>query len=94
LYGHRNGERGGVGNTFPAFGAPGRRSHVSADPEKLIELIQYEPATAMVRPEPVLERAPKPAELFSRGAHDATSTFDIDNPNLTIETAKTVVRAE
>lgn len=34
------------------------------------------------------ERAPKPAELFSRGAHDATGTFDIGNPNLTIETAK------
>ena len=37
-----------------------------------------------------VERAPKPAELFSRGAHDATATFDIGNPNLTIETAKTV----
>jgi iron complex outermembrane receptor protein len=36
------------------------------------------------------ERAPKPAELFSRGAHDATATFDIGNPNLTIETAKSV----
>ncbi|MGY3124163.1 iron complex outermembrane receptor protein [Bradyrhizobium sp. S3.14.4] len=31
-----------------------------------------------------VERAPKPAELFSRGAHDATATFDIGNPNLTI----------
>lgn len=37
-----------------------------------------------------VERAPKPAELFSRGAHDATSTFDIGNPHLTVETAKTV----
>lgn len=37
-----------------------------------------------------VERAPKPAELFSRGPHDATATFDIGNPNLTIETAKTV----
>jgi iron complex outermembrane receptor protein len=37
-----------------------------------------------------VERAPKPAELFSRGAHDATATFDIGNPNLTIEIAKTV----
>jgi iron complex outermembrane recepter protein len=35
-----------------------------------------------------VERAPKPAELFSRGAHDATGTFDIGNPNLTVETAK------
>src|ERR1700704_1190846 len=36
------------------------------------------------------EGAPKPAELFSRGGHDATATFDIGNPNLTIETAKSV----
>ena len=37
-----------------------------------------------------VERAPKPAELFSRGGHDATVTFDIGNPNLGIETAKSV----
>jgi iron complex outermembrane receptor protein len=37
-----------------------------------------------------VERAPKPAELFSRGPHDATATFDIGNPDLTIETAKSV----
>ena len=37
-----------------------------------------------------VERAPKPAELFSRGGHDATARFDIGNPNLTIETAKSV----
>jgi len=36
------------------------------------------------------ERAPKPAELFSRGAHDATETFDIGNPNLGLETAKSI----
>ena len=36
------------------------------------------------------ERAPKPAELFSRGAHDATATFDIGDPSLGIETAKSV----
>jgi iron complex outermembrane recepter protein len=37
-----------------------------------------------------VERAPKPAELFSRGAHDATGTFDIGNPNLSIEVANSV----
>lgn len=37
-----------------------------------------------------VERAPKAAELFSRGGHDATATFDIGNPNLTIETAKSL----
>jgi iron complex outermembrane receptor protein len=36
------------------------------------------------------ERAPKPAELFSRGAHDATGTFDIGNPDLNIEVANSV----
>jgi iron complex outermembrane receptor protein len=37
-----------------------------------------------------VERAPKPAELFSRGPHDATGTFDIGNPNLGIETAQSI----
>ena len=37
-----------------------------------------------------VERAPKPAELFSRGGHEATATFDIGNPNLGIETAKSI----
>ncbi len=37
-----------------------------------------------------VERAPKPAELFSRGPHDATVTFDIGNPNLGMETAKSI----
>lgn len=37
-----------------------------------------------------VERAPKPAELFSRGAHDATVTFDIGNPNLKIERAQSI----
>lgn len=37
-----------------------------------------------------VERAPKPAELFSRGPHDATGTFDIGNPNLGIETAESI----
>ena len=37
-----------------------------------------------------VERAPKPAELFSRGGHDATVTFDIGDPNLKTEVAKSV----
>ncbi|MEH2519681.1 iron complex outermembrane receptor protein [Bradyrhizobium sp. AZCC 1610] len=37
-----------------------------------------------------VERAPKPAELFSRGPHEATVTFDIGNPNLSMETAKSI----
>lgn len=37
-----------------------------------------------------IERAPRAAELFARGAHDAPGTFEIGNPNLKKETAKTV----
>lgn len=37
-----------------------------------------------------VQRAPRAAELFSRGPHEATGTFDIGDPNLKIEGAKTV----
>ena len=37
-----------------------------------------------------VERAPKPAELFSGGGHDATNTFDKGNPNLRIESAESL----
>src|SRR5262249_46301097 len=37
-----------------------------------------------------VERAPKPAELFSGGGHDATATFDKGNPNLAIQAAKSI----
>ncbi len=36
-----------------------------------------------------VERAPRAAELFSRGVHEATGTFDVGDPNLRIEGAKT-----
>ena len=37
-----------------------------------------------------VERAPRASELYSRGAHDAPGTFEIGDPNLRKETAKTV----
>ncbi len=37
-----------------------------------------------------VERAPKPAELFSGGGHDATVTFDKGNVNLGIEAAQSL----
>ncbi len=37
-----------------------------------------------------VERAPRAPELLSRGIHEATGTFDIGNPNLRIEVAKSV----
>ncbi|MBS0242871.1 MAG: TonB-dependent receptor [Proteobacteria bacterium] len=36
------------------------------------------------------ERAPEAQELFSKGAHDATGTFEIGNPTLGIERARTI----
>ncbi|WP_442754830.1 TonB-dependent receptor [Methylocystis sp. JAN1] len=37
-----------------------------------------------------VERAPRAPELLSRGVHDATGTFDVGNPDLGIERAKTL----
>ena len=37
-----------------------------------------------------VERAPRAPELLSRGVHEATETFDIGNPNLRIEAARTI----
>lgn len=36
------------------------------------------------------ERAPDIAELFSKGIHEATGTFEIGNPNLNVEKARTI----
>ena len=36
-----------------------------------------------------VQRAPSAAELFSRGAHDASGTFDVGDPNLRKESAAT-----
>ena len=37
-----------------------------------------------------VERAPRAAELLSRGVHEATGTFDIGNPNLKIESRQPI----
>lgn len=37
-----------------------------------------------------VERAPEAPELFSKGAHEATGTFEIGNPDLGIESASTI----
>lgn len=37
-----------------------------------------------------VERAPDAAELFSKGVHEATGTFEIGNPNLSKEKATTI----
>ncbi len=38
----------------------------------------------------VAERAPTPLELFARGPHEASGTFEIGNPNLNVERAQTI----
>ncbi|MDB5578820.1 MAG: TonB-dependent receptor [Bradyrhizobium sp.] len=98
-------ERVNLSGTTPAFipelfdlaanpgdiGPPTARNLSFTPKSASIGLIQNLPAglVASITGQYV-ERAPKPAELFSRGAHDATVTFDIGNPNLGIETAKSV----
>ena len=37
-----------------------------------------------------VERAPRAPELLSKGVHEASGTFEIGNPNLTIEAASSV----
>ncbi|WP_439373730.1 TonB-dependent receptor [Bradyrhizobium sp. PMVTL-01] len=79
-------------NVDPASIGPATPRNLNFTPKSAsIGLIQNLPwdLTASVTGQYV-ERAPKPAELFSRGAHDATATFDIGNPNLGIETAKSI----
>jgi iron complex outermembrane receptor protein len=79
-------------NTDPASIGPATPQNLHFTPKSAsIGLIQNLPwdLVASVTGQYV-ERAPKPAELFSRGPHDATSTFDIGNPNLGIETAKSI----
>ncbi|MGD9806682.1 MAG: TonB-dependent receptor, partial [Hyphomicrobiaceae bacterium] len=36
------------------------------------------------------ERAPEAQELFSKGAHEATGTFELGNPDLTLEKGRTI----
>lgn len=80
-------------NTDPgAIGASVGRSLSFAPKSGSIGVIQDLPWGGLVASVTAqyTERAPKPAELFSRGGHDATETFDIGNPNLGLETAKSV----
>jgi iron complex outermembrane receptor protein len=79
-------------NADPASIGPATARNLHFTPKSgSIGLIQNLPwdLSALITAQYV-ERAPKPAELFSRGAHDATTTFDIGNPNLGIETAKSI----
>ena len=54
----------------------------------LIKNLPWEMAASLTAQ--YVERAPRAPELFSRGVHDATGTFDIGNPNLKTEVAKSI----
>ena len=76
-------------NGDPQFGIARNRSFTPASGSiGLIQNLPYDLVASITGQ--YIERAPKPAELFSRGPHDATATFDIGNPNLTIESAKSI----
>jgi len=79
-------------NTDPASIGPATPRNLHFTPKSasvgLIQNLPYDLVTSVTAQ--YVERAPKPAELFSRGAHDATATFDIGDPNLGLETAKSV----
>ncbi len=83
----------GTGRTFDAVGTltstPASRSFTPKSAS--IGLLQDLPMglTGSLTTQYV-ERAPKPAELFSGGVHDATATFDKGNVNLKTETAQTI----
>ncbi len=82
------------GATFDNFTAPtGLVAHdLSFDPKSASLGMLYDlPGGVVARlTGQYAERAPVAQELFSKGAHDATGTFEIGNPDIGIETAKTV----
>ena len=83
----------GIGRSFDALGtltsAPASRSFT---PKSLsLGVIQNLPLDLVASlTAQYVERAPKPAELFSGGVHDATATFDKGNTNLGIESAQSL----
>jgi iron complex outermembrane receptor protein len=83
----------GIGRSFDATGtlttAPASLSYT---PKSLsLGLIQDLPfALTGSLTAQYVERAPKPAELFSGGVHDATGTFDKGNTSLGIEAAQSL----
>ncbi len=87
-------ELNGTGRLFPALAGPFVPTSVSPHytPKSISVGFIHEFPWSLVGSVTAqrVERAPKPAELFSGGAHDATGTFDKGNPNLGIEVANSV----
>lgn len=79
-------------NTDPTSVGPAFQADRSFTPKSVsVGLIQNLPLDLVASiTGQYVERAPKPAELYSRGVHHATETFDIGSPNLRTEVAKSV----
>jgi iron complex outermembrane receptor protein len=86
-------ELSGVGRTFDLAGimtsAPASPSYTPKSASiGLIQNLSWNLAASLTGQ--YVERAPKPAELFSGGGHDATATFDKGNVNLRTEAATSI----
>jgi iron complex outermembrane receptor protein len=93
-----NAKVSGAAPDFPADFLP-----TGADPDGMSHSLSFTPKSAAIGflhdlpyglvasvNAQYVERAPRAPELFSRGPHEATATFEIGNPNLTIESAQSV----
>jgi iron complex outermembrane receptor protein len=82
----------GFGRSFPGLGVVSTPVSPSFTPKSasvgLIQNFVWDLVGSVTAQ--YVERAPKPAELFSGGPHDATATFDKGNPDLKIEVAESV----
>jgi iron complex outermembrane receptor protein len=91
---------GGIGGLYPAGYLPAEDQE---EPFSFASRRRYDPksvAVGLLQDLPwgfvgslngsYVERAPSAPELYSRGPHEATATFEIGNPNLKLERARTV----
>lgn len=88
----------GTGSSFPAdfVGAPGFPAEFAATRNftpmsaslGVLQNLPYGFVASLTGS--YVERAPRAQELFSKGPHEASGTFEIGNPNLTRESAQTI----
>lgn len=86
-------EVSGIGADDPLSPAPSFTSrNLTFDPfGTSLGLVYQFPANVSARlTGQYVERAPDAAELFSKGVHEATGTFEIGDPNLDVEKARTI----
>lgn len=89
-YEHNNVTGTGLSFTDPANPLPDARDRTFKPFSSSAGVLYDLPAGVVVRgTAQFTQRAPDAAELFSKGLHEATGTFEIGNPNLGIEKART-----